>query len=81
MDIHDLCGILPKPSKIITIEEMKKVGSESMSLTPYEFKEFVKKETIRYQKIINDNKNSLFLINFFGIIASLIGLLLRLRLI
>ncbi len=25
LDIHNLCGILPKPSKIITIEEMKEV--------------------------------------------------------
>ena len=25
LDIHDLCGILSKPSKVITIEEMKKV--------------------------------------------------------
>jgi len=25
LDIHDLCGILPKPSKIVTIEEMKEV--------------------------------------------------------
>lgn len=57
LDIHNLCGILPKPSKAITIEEMKEVINNS----PYAKTLFLRKFISSFIEAILAATNNLYL--------------------